>query len=360
MDAFAVAPPGIGAVTLAELAAAVVGNARLVPGGVEFSGGWSEIYRANLLLRSASRVLVRIAEFPAVSFPELERKLKKVRWLDWLADGARVEPHVACTKSKLYHSGKVGKTLLEAAPGSVGGNGMGLGVYLRIHRDVVTVSVDTSGEHLHRRGYRKLAGEAPIRENLAAACLLALGYDGSEPLLDPCCGSGTFAVEAAMIAMRIPPGIDRDFAFRSIPTFDPGLWDEVRGRALEGMRSAPEKAIYASDVAPEAVKLAVASAKAAGVADFVAVAESDVAELEAPEGSGLLVANPPYGIRLGGGVYGKLKRALRGEFRGWRWGIIECGKPGSGRLGIDSAPTLEFSGGGLGLRLIAGNPSQNA
>lgn len=353
MEIFAVVPPGLGAVALGEAKALGLPKAREVEGGIEFSGGWPEIYRANLFLRTPSRVLARVGTFPAVSFPELERKLKKLDWRGLLPQSGWVEPSVSCSKSKLNHTGRIGAVLLDALGREGVGEGGGIGVHLRFVRDVVTVSIDTSGELLHRRGYRSLTGYAPIRENLAAACLLALGYRGDEALLDPCCGSGTFPVEAALIAANIAPGMQRSFAFERLPEFDPGVWSELKAQAASKVVK-PQREILGSDIDLGAVKLTVASAKAAGVGDYVGVAVADMEELEEPAESGLLVANPPYGLRLGGNAYKKLARLLTGPFFNWRWGVIECRKSGSHELRLDGHEALDFSSGGLRLRLLAG------
>jgi len=383
MRGFAATQPGLAGLAARELAHIGLEGVKPVPGGVEFEGGWSGVYRANLFSRVASRILVRVAGFPAVSFGELERKLKKVHWQEHLTSSS-VEVSVTCRKSRLMHTAKIaaiaGAVIEErvasgaAADGSATAEapaGVPLGVYLRIERDMVTVSLDTSGEHLHRRGYRTLAGPAPLRENVAAACLIHVGYSGAEPLLDPCCGSGTFPVEAAMIAASIAPGLNREFAFSRLAGYDEGLWAGVRREAEAMVRPRLQAPVFGSDVDPEAIKLTVASAKAAGVGEFVEVAVADMAELEPPAESGLLVANPPWGRRLksgaGASAYTKLGRMLRGDFELWRWAVIITARSPRARQGHfalggrdgtgdgTSAGDLKFNSGGVELALATGH-----
>jgi putative N6-adenine-specific DNA methylase len=241
-----------------------------------------------------------------------------------------------------------------------------LTVYLRVRREKVTVSVDTSGEHLHRRGYRTHAGDAPLRENLAAACLLSLGYDGSKPLVDPCCGSGTFAVEAALIATNTAPGLLRGFAFERLPLFDPEGWEGLREEA-EAARVLASAPIFSSDIDPEAVALAARAAQAAGVGESVQVAQLAMEELDDAEmesggakmeqgGGGFLIANPPYGLRLKGEAraYSALRRMIGGRFSSWRWGVIVCLKREAASFPVEGQQSLRFVGAGLPLEFRTG------
>lgn len=357
MDCFASCAPGLEKVLAHEAAELNLPGVGEVEGGIEFTGGWSELMRANLHLRSAGRVLVRIAAFPAVSLPEFDRKLKKVPWEQWLNPAHPLAASVASRKSKLNHTTKLANILLERAGahlGDTGGAQSETTLHLRFHRDVATLSLDTSGPHLHKRGYRTLAGLAPIRETLAAGCLLALGYTGSEPLLDPMCGSGTFPVEAALIARNIAPGISRAFALESFPGFDASIAKDAREKAREAEKNAAPSPIFGSDHDPRAVELALASAKAAGVENDITITRADLRKLEPPAPKGLLVANPPYGVRLGGRAYAHLAEALSGPFASWRWGVVECRKPHTGRLNLQGDAPLEFTGGGLPLKLVTG------
>ncbi|TAL15716.1 hypothetical protein EPN96_12120 [bacterium] len=346
LEGFLSTPPNLGSIASEELKRLGLKRVSVLPGGVSFTGTWRDVYRVNLWSRAGNRVLVRAARFPARSFKELSRNLKALPWGDFIDLSAGASVSVSTRKTVLYHTGKLEEILRESAGGLKEGEGAEL--YLRLSGDKATLSLDTTGEHLHRRGYRKLTGEAPMRENLAAALLMVAGYDGSEVLLDPCCGSGTFPVEGALIALNIPPGFHRSFAFERLPSFDAKAWGEELALAREGVRSSPKHPIYASDIDPGAVALTVSSAKAAKVAEHIEVAAADMEELSPPAERGLLIANPPYGIRIGDSrqVYGKIKKLLTGEFAGWRYGVVAPqGAKNALPAGTDVEETRFLNGG---------------
>lgn len=236
---FAVVTPGLEGVAERELRALRLTDVAPEPGGVAFRADDAALIAANLRVRSVSNVLVRMATFTAKSFAELERRARSVAWSAHVAPGARVSLRVTCRKSRLYHSDAVAERLEKSLRAAVEGVRVeGVGVertgadeggdespasqrfVVRFDRDVCTISADSSGELLHRRGYRLATAKAPIRETIAAGVLLALGYDGTAPLMDPMCGSGTFAIEAALIARNIAPGINRSFACEAWPGFN--------------------------------------------------------------------------------------------------------------------------------------------
>lgn len=364
LDAFAVSPPRFEDLVEAELRALGVA-VRRVEGGVELRGGWPDLWRANLWCRVAGRVLVRAAEFEAATFPELDRRLRAVAWAEWLPPGAPVEVHAAKRKTRLYHTGKVAEVVLGALAASVGARPAEegeepLAVHVRIDGPRVTVSLDTSGEHLHRRGYRTEAGPAPLRENLAAGLLLRARWDGAEPLLDPFCGSGTLPLEAALLALRVAPGLHRGFAFERLPSFRPDAWAALREEAASRARRALPAPILASDRDPGALALTARGARRAGLAEHVQVAQLEVGELDAPAPDGLVATNPPYGVRLAGAAaaLGGLGRALRGPLRAWRWAAILPAASGAaeGRLGLRIRERFPFRSGGLRLQWTQGGP----
>src|SRR5574338_23347 len=212
LSCFAVTAPGLDALTARELTALGLPVTDTEPGGVSFEADVDGLARANLWLRTASRVLVRVAEFHAHSFAELERHARKVPWDDFLAEGARPVFRVTSKKSKLYHQDAIAERLERWIGREASDDASEQLFIVRVHRDRVTISADASGELLHKRGYRLEAGKAPLRETLAAAMLLAIGWDGSVPLVDPFAGSGTIPIEAALIALGMAPGAGRAFA----------------------------------------------------------------------------------------------------------------------------------------------------
>jgi putative N6-adenine-specific DNA methylase len=353
---FAVAPPGLEDLTRAELFALGINHPRAVPGGVEFEGFLSHLYRVNLWSRAASRVLVRLGEFQAVAFDELRRKAADLPWEKFLRPGQPVNVRAACHKSKLYHSDAVAERVVSAIqdhlgqeskiepqrrnPAKKSGAGdrkeekenlasfassrLNSEVIVRIDHDYCTVSLNSSGAHLHQRGYRLQTAKAPLRETLAAALLLHASYNPTQPLLDPFCGSGTFAIEAALMARNIAPGLSRRFAFIDWANFDTREWGEQLKKARAAINdSAP--IIIASDRDEGAITAAQANAKRAGVADSIQFSARPISAIEPPPAPGLLISNLPYGNRVGDDVrnlYAQFGKVAKEKCPGWRVGIV--------------------------------------
>ncbi len=358
IEAFAVAPPGFRDLVARELRELGLAGVREEEGGARFLCGWEGVLRANLWCRVASRILVRLARFTAADWVSLRRGLARVGWEEWLPRGCTVEVRAAKRASPLYHTGRiarVGLDVLEAALGARAGPG-GFRVQIRVVGAQVTVSLDTSGEHLHRRGYRARVGPAPLRENLAAGLVLRAGWSGREPFWDPMCGSGTLAIEAAWIGLGMPPGAMRRFAFEGFVRHDPDLWQTLRSAAVAGARGRLPAPVFASDRDPAALARTAEAARAAGLADLLQVARADVAEVEPPTGQGLVLTNPPYGRRLAGrgSALAALGRALRGRLAGWRWAVVVAGPEDERRLGLRPADRYPFRHGGLSLYLAVG------
>lgn len=279
--------------------------------------------RANLWLRTASRVVVRIARFRATEFFELEKRAKKVPWSDYVAPGRPVEFRVTARKSRLYHSDAIAERLSKAA-GAVGSaaDGGGQLFVVRAVRDEFEISADTSGALLHMRGYRVDTAKAPLRETLAAALLLACDWSGDTPLVDLFCGSGTIPIEAALIARRVAPGIRRHFAFMDWPGHDDREWRRARDAARSAQRpiTAP---IFGSDRDAGAIAASLANAERAGVSTDVTFTRMAVSSVEPPDTAGLVGTNPPYGVRVSASgdvrnLYAQLGNVLRARFPGWR------------------------------------------
>src|SRR5688572_8761597 len=236
--AFVITAPGLESLAAAELHTLGASDARTMEGGVAFTASRQSLYSANLHLRTASRVVVRAGEFAATAFHELERRAGKVPWEAFVSPNLGVSVRVTCRKSRLYHSDAVAERVAGAIASRVRGarvvddegddaeltNQL---VIVRLFHDRCTVSVDSSGALLHRRGYRQAVAKAPIRETLAAAALIASGWRADAPLIDPMCGSGTIPIEGAMIARRIAPGLRRGFAFETWPDFDRAGWTSL-------------------------------------------------------------------------------------------------------------------------------------
>lgn len=340
---------------------------KAVPGGVTVQGGWSEVWRANLSLRGAARVLARIGEFRAFHLAQLDKRARKFPWDEVLRADVPVRVEVATNrKSKIYHAGaaaqRVEKAIAETlgAPITRDAAEAALTVKLRIEDNLCVFSVDTSGEGLHKRGHKSAVGKAPMRENLAALFLRECGYTGSEPVVDPMCGSGTFVIEAAEIAAGMLPGRTRHFAFEQLVSFDPASWENMK---QQGVARAVDQVFQGSDRNAGAVEMAAANAERAGVAENTRFLQAAVSDLQRPDGPpGLVIVNPPYGARIGNkkllfALYGALGQVLKERFSGWRVGIVTSD---TALAKATQLPFLPFgppvAHGGLKIRLYKTDP----
>jgi putative N6-adenine-specific DNA methylase len=379
LSIFAVTAPGLESLCAAELSALGV-RGRVEEGGVAWSGDMESVARANLWLRTASRVVVRIAEFRAKAFFELELNAKKIDWKKYVAPKAAVEFRVTCRKSKLYHSDAVAQRFADAVRRAISGVEIAKSnakdddeadesphqlFIVRFLHDVCTVSVDTSGALLHRRGYRQQLAKAPLRETLAAAMLLAAEWDGSTPLTDPMCGSGTIAIEAAMIARRIAPGVvgasesagARDFAFRHWPAFDQKIWTKLVADARAQQLPATPVRIEAFDRDAGAIDAARANAARAGVERDIAFGVQPISAMEQAPAPGLVVSNPPYGVRVGEtdrlrNLYAQFGNVLRRRRPGWRVALLSADRKLEQQTGLDLSAVLSTKNGGIPVRIM--------
>lgn len=303
-------------------------NVAATAGGVTLTGGWRDVWRANLEIRGASRVLARIGSFPAVHLAQLDKRARKIAWREVLRPDLPVRIEATCQKSRIYHTGAAAERIERAVREEIGvpvSPDAGITIHVRIADDICTLSVDTSGELLHKRGHKEEVNAAPMRENLAAMFLMACGYNGKEPVVDPMCGSGTFVIEAAEIAAGLKPGRSRSFSFEKLASFDQKAWDQMRFPAKPAQSTLQ---FHGSDRDPGAIRISRANAERADVAAVTQFSVIAVKELTAPEGpKGLVIVNPPYGDRLSdksrlSGVYRTLGDVLKTRFRGWRTGLI--------------------------------------
>ncbi len=364
MRCYAVVAPGLEALTAQELIGHGIRPGATEPGGVEFSATPAQLYTANLHLRTASRILVRIASFRATAFWELEKQGKRVPWNAVVAPGATVAFRVTSRKSKLYHQHGIAERLGEAAAGAVPGISAsaadaGQEFVVRVYRDEVSISADSSGEPLHRRGYRLATAKAPLRETLAAAMLLGASWDPTTPMLDPFCGSGTIPIEAALLARRIPPGWGRSFACERWPSFEAHLTRPARDAAAAEILPRVPAPILGSDRDAGAVEAARANAERAGVGQDISFACLPLSRVNPGEQPGWVVTNPPYGVRVGQAdrlrdLYARLGTLAEHRLAGWRFALLSA-DPGLvrySRLGLTTA--WRARNGGIPVRLELG------
>ncbi|HEX9892668.1 MAG TPA: class I SAM-dependent RNA methyltransferase [Gemmatimonadales bacterium] len=360
-ECFAIVAPGLEALAVSELVnlgARVVGRET---GGVSFSATSSQLYAANLHLRTVSRVIVRVARFRATAFWELEKQAKLVPWDAFVPPGGSVTLSVTSRKSKLYHQRGIAERLTEAVrqqvSGASGSDSDAAQLFLvRVDHDQVGISADSSGALLHQRGYRLDSGKAPLRETLAAAMLLGAGWDGTAPLLDPFSGSGTIPIEAAMLARRIPPGWRREFAFERWPGFDGDGWRRVKADAEERILPTAPAVIIGSDRDAGSIEAAQSNAARADVQGSVQFERRALSEVTPPAERGWLITNPPYGVRVGEAdrlrdLYARLGQVLS-RMPGWSAGILAADARLIGQTRLQLAEVWRGKNGGIPVRFM--------
>ncbi|MEQ9695196.1 class I SAM-dependent RNA methyltransferase [Shimia sp. SDUM112013] len=328
-EIFLTAPPGLETELWTETREAGFPDPRKVPGGVTFEGTWPDVWRANLVLRGATRVLARIGAFRAFHLAQLDKRARKFDWGAVLPKGVPLRVEVSTSKrNKIYHAGaakqRVETALLEEFGAPIAADAP-IQIKLRIEDNNCLFSVDTSGESLHKRGHKEAVAKAPMRETLASLFLRQAGFDGTQPVLDPMCGSGTFVIEAAETAMGLFPGRSRSFAFELLPTFNDDHWQEMRNTPPAAKS---QTQYFGSDRNDGAIAASLANAKRAGVDACTTFERKPVSELTRPEGPvGIVIVNPPYGTRIGNkkllyALHATLGDRLKEAFSGWSVGIV--------------------------------------
>jgi putative N6-adenine-specific DNA methylase len=340
-DYFVALPPNLEPVCLEEIRRLPMSGqtpASTTYGGILFQGRFNDCCLANLHLRTANRILMRVASFKASSFSRLEKKCASIPWELFLPPGTIPGIHVTTTRSRLIHSEAVAERVIRGIGEKLGNTGPTdaqerqslIKIFVRAKENRFTLSIDSSGDHLYQRGVKKHGGRAPLRETIAAAGLLLSGYTGEEPLMDPMCGSGTFSLEAAMMAKRIPPGWFRRFAFMEWPAFVEKRFGHLKKEAEKGFRVLTRPSIFASDRDKAAGSLLEKTVLDFDLGDAVAVSHGDFFET-APKGltqeTGLVAINPPYGRRMGTAgetdrLMAEIGKKLRSDYSGWKVLII--------------------------------------
>ncbi len=358
---FVVTAPGFENICAGELVALGIKPTDTTRGGIEFEGGLKELYSANLWLRSGARILVRLGNVAARDFPTLFQRLSKLPWGRFIKAGTVCEIKATSRASRLIHTGRIAEVCQAAISKSLGDQkgeqGAVQKIFLRMDDNRCQVSIDSSGEHLHRRGYRQAKVAAPLRETLAAGCLLACDYDGSAPLLDVMTGSGTFAIEAALIALHRAPGKERTFAFMDWPKYRPGLWRQLLIEAQRGEKSTLSAPILAVDNNPKAIAAAQKNLERLGLADLIQLSCGDMQQLQPQFPDGLMICNPPYGERLGKNaslksLYHDLGRVYGTTFPAWRGAVICPESELIKSAAIPFSPLLRFTNGGIQVALL--------
>lgn len=338
-----------------------VGRTRIDGDRIFFEGPPDALMRANLQLRTADRILLPLARYQAHDFGTLRQVVADLPWEDYLPTGLEVRFSVSARNCRLYHSGAVEDAMREGIlarrlklPRGDGRNWATIDA--RGTSDFWTICIDTSGPGLWRRGYRQRTAKAPLRENLAAALLMLAGWQGERPLLDPMCGSGTFAIEAARIAQRKAPGLDRRFAFERFPCLDQARWQELKEQATG--RLLPDGggvSIEGADEVPGAIRAAKDNSRRADTR-FVRLLRREIARTPKVQGPGLVIFNPPYGRRTGEEVgleQWQAWRAALTELRpGWDVVVVTASPEMAEALGSKGKPLARFRNGGIKVRAV--------
>ncbi|WEF24238.1 class I SAM-dependent RNA methyltransferase [Paracoccus sp. S3-43] len=358
-EIFLVATPGLEAPLAAE-ASGLGWQPAVRPGGVTITGGWADVWRANLWLRGATRVLARVGSFRALHLAQLDKRARKFPWATVLRRDVPVRVETTCKASRIYHAGAATQRIERAIAEELGAPlapDAALVVKVRIEDDLVTISLDTTGESLHKRGHKEAVAKAPLRETMAAMFLREMGFDGGQPVLDPMCGSGTFVIEAAEIAAGLAPGRSRSFGFQQLAAFDAAAWEAMRAAAAP--RPAPAQ-FFGGDRDAGAIRMSIANAERAGVAGLAHFECRTVSDLQRPDcPPGIVIVNPPYGARIGNkgplfGLHAAMGTVFRERLQGWRVGIVtsEGALAKATGLPLEAGPVVAH--GGLKVRLWQG------
>jgi putative N6-adenine-specific DNA methylase len=363
---FAPCPRGLESVLEQELHDLGVPATTKTDGGVGFQAPWSTMYWVNLKSHIASRVLWEIGHAPYASEEDVYRAAYGLPWPDWFTPSQTIKVKVSARNCPLTSLDFITLRIKDAVCDkfmsvrhkrpSVDTHHPNIRLDAFLDDSTVTFYLDTSGEPLFKRGHRVLSVEAPLRENLAAGLLRLAGWTSGTVLLDPMCGSGTIPIEAALMARRIAPGQSRSFAFERLLVHDAKLWGHLREASRLKQLAETPAAIYASDQDPSAVKVAQRSFQAAGLAIDIRLRQSDVLALEAPAGEGVMLINPPYGVRLSrpeelDAFYPRLGDWLKQRFSGWRVYIFTGDLRVPKLIGLAPSKRIPLFNGSLECRL---------
>lgn len=366
-NCFAAVPRGAEELAAAELAAVGIQDLKPGKGGVAFSTDQAGLYRANLWLRTASRVLVQLAVFPCSNPAELYAGVYALSWHELITPDMTLSVDCSLRDSALTHSGFVALKTKDAvvdrireACGSRPNVDTALPdvrINVHLHKNICTISLDSSGDSLDRRGYRLERNEAPLRETLAAAVVALTGWDGTIPLADPMCGSGTIPVEAALMAAHIPPGLQRQFGFQRWLDFDSGLWAHICAEAEAGIRRLPIGLVTGYDLDNKALLLAGRNCSKAGLEGQIHFFHAALQEFRPDGDTGVVIINPPYGKRLGEEedlreLYCQIGDVMKKQCRGWTGYVLTGNLELAKYIGLKASRRYVLFNGAIECRLL--------
>lgn len=364
---FATCPRGLEGMLVAELAALGARETTAVDGGARFAGEFTLCYQVNLESRIASRVLWQVGQAPYRNDRDIYDAARALSWREWFVPERSIRVAIAAIRSPLksldYATLRIKDAICDAFRAAAGRRpdvdtrAPDVRIHAFLTADAIAFYLDTSGEALFKRGYRKEGGKAPLRENLAAGILKLAGWTPDVALLDPMCGSGTFLCEAAMIACRIAPGLHRGFGFEKLAPFEPAPWEALRDRARHIINKSIKTIIYGGDRYGDMLKLARSNLTSLGLENVVQLKQANVLEMPPPASSGILVTNPPYGARLPekeelAEFYPRLGDALKKKFSGWTAYILSADMRLPKLIGLKASKRTPLFNGALECRLF--------
>ena len=329
---FATCPRGLEALLVEELSAQHALKIVSTDGGVSFEGNLETMYRVNLHSRIATRILSRVGQGSYATEEDIYKATFKLNWPSWFKVNQTIRVKVTGVKCPLKSLDFVTLRIKDAVCDrfreegalrpSVSVRDPDVRIHAYLTEDQYQIYLDTSGAPLYQRGFRDVSVIAPLRENLAAGIIMLSSWIPGTPFLDPMCGSGTFLIEAAMMAVNQPPGLKRTFGFQKLTSFDEGLWKKIETEAIHNMKPIEFLDIYGSDIDLRSVRVARHNLKVAGLEETAKVMQSDFIKLEPPASEGTLVTNPPYGQRIGEDedlkeVYPAWAKHMKESFGGW-------------------------------------------
>lgn len=367
---FATCAPGLEPVLHEELRQLRAGRIERQVGGVCFSGTVEDGQRANLWLRTAVRVLLRLEQFAAADADELYRGVQAIDWPRFVRSDGTLSVDAQASRSALDHTMFVAQRTKDAivdqlrdrtgARPSIDKDDADLRVHVHLYRDRATVSLDMSGTSLHKRGWRRYQGRAPLAETLAAGIVALSGWDRRAPLLDPFCGSGTILIEAALWAGNVAPGSWRTFAFERWPGHDAAAWQRLRQQASAAATPLTKLRLLGSDPDAERIDGARANAAAAGVTEHIEFTVADASAFAPRRGwNGCIVTNPPYGERVGDEsrllpLYRAFGAQLRAHCVGYRLALLSGNASLAASLELKGLEEIALKNGGLDCTLLRG------
>jgi putative N6-adenine-specific DNA methylase len=366
-DFFVPCPRGLENILLTDLGTLGAQSVRSTEGGVHFSGDWALCYRANLESRIASRILWRVKETQYRNEQDIYQAVFELQWQRWFDVTHTIRVNTTAIRCPLKSLEFITLLVKDAVCDrfrahcnerpSVDTLEPDVRIHVFIEGNKLMLYLDTSGDALFKRGVRHHTNIAPLRENLAAGILRLMNWQPGTPLLDPMCGSGTFLIEAAQMSLNIQPGIARSFAFEKLKNFDAAIWHAMREQAIASQLPIKPLELYGSDLYGDALKAAWRNLDEAGLSECVELKQANVLEIPAPAEHGMLVANLPYGERMGeldelAELYPKLGDALKKKFGGWTAYLFTADKAILKLMRLSPSRRIPLFNGAIECRLL--------